>query len=130
MPSLFEVLVVNFDGTMRDHPTIARFVMRNHEEAMLCVGRKSLSQFVVPYAELGEAWLGLHTLTPYFNPQEIWLQGDSIVVVTWLTFSWEGKMNHSPWFQDIMMWRHSFSSFKVVDQVTDHALASDFFFHF
>lgn len=66
----------------------------------------------VPYAELMGAWLGLYTLLYYFKSPRIRLWGDSMVVITWISYSmsfkfpihhcfrtsWHGR-DHSPTFR-------------------------------
>lgn len=78
----------------------------------------------------------LSTLISSLNSNKVYLQGDSTVVVAWLTSPVCYRLFHLPLFHDILEWKHSFTIFSVShfcregnqadDRAARHALQGDF----
>ena len=139
IPPSLGMLTVNFDGTVTSKGSAGGFAIRNHEGSMLSIGEKLLSSSTIPFAELIGAWSDIRYLITHFYTEFLWLQGDSMVAISWLRNLKHHQMSISPWMKDIYLWFSRFPSVHIshvsreanqaADWAAEHALSEDFHFN-
>ena len=61
-----------------------RFIMRDHQAPLFQVTSIKILLCSVPMAELIAAWRGLCTAMFHFKASQIWLKGDSLIMIFWI----------------------------------------------
>lgn len=80
---------VNFDGSIS-----SGLFIRYHLSHGLYGVRKRLSPSTVSFAELATAWEGLCIGILKFKAIQVWLEGDSVTMISWIN----GLNVNGPWF--------------------------------
>ncbi|XP_073101368.1 uncharacterized protein [Elaeis guineensis] len=90
-------------------------------------GGKSFISSSVPWTEFLAAWLGVKAAILYLNASKIWLEGDSQIVVSWISSSNNEKYDTNPLMPDLKNWRRRCSSFNISHTHREANQLADYF---
>lgn len=54
-------------------------------------------------------WMGVRVVIHEMEIMELWMEGDSLIVIQWLTkHAWTTNFLLHPLVQDLLLWKHTF----------------------
>ena len=104
---------MNFDAAVNDGKVACAYIIRDVGGFLLVLGTRALHSSSVFYAELMAAWIGMLVAVTYLKASNIWLDGDSKQVVSFIKNSSLNAANNLPILNDILIWAASCSNFTV-----------------
>lgn len=97
-PSPINVLELNFDASISANGTamafiiwdgiVMDFIIWDYTGQLIRPGVKKAQPYYVSFAELLAAWLGVKIAMCHLKIQKLWIEGNSLTVVKWLTSSY------------------------------------------
>ncbi|XP_073101370.1 uncharacterized protein [Elaeis guineensis] len=101
LPPPAGTLKINFDASVTKDKAVVAYVMRNYK--------------------------GVKAAILYLNASKIWLEGDSQIVVSWISSSNNEKYDTNPLMPDLKNWRRRCSSFNISHTHREANQLADYF---
>ena len=96
------VLELNFDTLVIAKEAAAAFIIKDHQGLLVRAGGKILPPSSIPSAEMVAAWMGVRVVIYGTGITELWVEGDSLTVIKWLTKNaWNNSSLH-PLLRDLL----------------------------
>ena len=104
----------------------AAFVIRDHNGRLIKAGGRILNESSVPQAELTAARLDMLVAVHESHAQRLWLEGDSLTVIKWISKPSTARLFRSPLLGDINLWKSSHRGFVVSHTVWEANTVADY----
>ncbi|XP_010931594.1 uncharacterized protein [Elaeis guineensis] len=125
LPPPMGVLKINFDASLSSKEAGAAYVIRDYQGKLIRAGGKRLATSSVSFAELVAAWAGVAVALYQLQVKDLWVEGDSLVVIRWLSKSGASNLAE-PLLHHLQVWKQRFHSFRVTHTFREGNRAADF----
>lgn len=97
-----EVFKLNFDASISNIGISIAYIIRDSHGVLIHAGGKLISQTSIPSVELTVIWNGIKIFLLYLRVNVLFVDGDSLTVIRWMTKNYTNYLAVNSLLQDIL----------------------------